>query len=53
MAHLFPFHEKVSDYVRACGLPYCDQIFIELLMAVERSVNRTVPARTFASETAC
>merc|ERR1719247_784159 len=41
-AHLFPFHEKVSDFVRACGVPYCDQIFIELLMAVERSVNRTV-----------
>ena len=40
-AHLFPFHEKMSDYVRACSQPYCDQVFIELLLVVGRHFDKS------------
>jgi FkbM family methyltransferase len=43
VAHLFPFHEKVSDYVRACSQPYCDQVFIELLLVVGRYYDKSQP----------
>ena len=35
---VFPFREKVSNYVRTCKAPYCDHNFFELMESV-----RTVP----------
>eukprot|EP00746_Dinoflagellata_sp_MGD_P152974 gnl/MRDRNA2_/MRDRNA2_83992_c0_seq6.p1 gnl/MRDRNA2_/MRDRNA2_83992_c0~~gnl/MRDRNA2_/MRDRNA2_83992_c0_seq6.p1 ORF type:complete len:309 (+),score=44.71 gnl/MRDRNA2_/MRDRNA2_83992_c0_seq6:44-928(+) len=32
VAAVFPFQEKVSDYVRACGRPYCENAFLSFMV---------------------
>eukprot|EP00400_MALV-I_sp_L67-5_P000232 gene232-1094_t len=36
---LFPFREKVSNYVRNCKVPYCDHSFFEVMEALRNVDN--------------